>query len=307
MSKDDWPELSYEDAKETYKTVHLWTQIVGKIKLAKLPWINHSWHVTLLVTPLGLTTGDLADNGTHFQINFNFLQHRLQILTSKNQEKEFSLKSLSVASFYNQIRSALIDFGIEFEIHLIPNEIDDVIPFPLDNGHATYNPEHASNLHRALLKANEIFFKFRSEFIGKCSPVHFFWGGFDLAVSRFSGEKAPLHPGGVPNLPDWVAQEAYSHEVSSCGFWPGNDAFPYAAFYSYIYPEPANFMNSVIKPQSAFYHQDLREFLLPYQDVQQAPDPAQMVLDFLHSTYEAAATLSHWNRNKLENKYERLS
>lgn len=302
MKGENWPELSFEEAKETYETIHLWTQIAGKIKLAKLPWINHSWHITLLVTPSGLTTGNIPANEKHFQINFDFLQHRLQIVTSKNEEQTFDLKSFSVASFYNNTLSVLKDLGIECEINSMPNEIEGAIRFPLDNEHSTYDPRHAADLHKALLKSNEILTQFRSEFIGKSSPVHFFWGSFDLAVSRFSGKEAPLHPGGIPNLPDRVAQEAYSHEVSSCGFWPGSEAVPFAAFYSYIYPEPEGFMNSSVKPQNAYYHKELREFLLPYKEVQQAKNPSQTLMDFLHSTYEAAANLSKWERNKLERK-----
>lgn len=303
MKNENWPELTFEMAKETYETIHLWTQIAGKIKVAKLPWINHSWHTTLFVTPFGLTTGDIPAEGKHFQINFDFLHHRLQILTSKKEEQTFDLNSLSVASCYNNTLSVLTDLGIECKINPMPNEIEGAVPFHLDEKHSTYNPEHAAGLHKALLKVNEVFTQFRSGFIGKCSPVHFFWGGFDLAVSRFSGREAPLHPGGVPNLPDRVAQEAYSHEVSSCGFWPGNEAVPFAAFYSYIYPEPEGFMNSVVRPQNAYYHRELGEFLLPYKDVQQAENPSQTLLDFLHSTYEAAANLAKWDRDKLEKKF----
>lgn len=307
MKSESWPELSYEKAKETYETIHLWTQIAGKIKLVKLPWINHSWHVTLFVTPSGLTTGDIPANEKHFQIDFDFLQHRLQIITSKKEEHAFDLKSLSVASCYHKTLAVLKDLGIECKIDSMPNEIEGAIRFPLDHEHATYNPQHAADLHAALLKANEIFTHFRSAFSGKCSPVHLFWGGFDLAVSRFSGKEAPLHPGGVPNLPDRVAQEAYSHEVSSCGFWPGNEAVPFAAFYSYIYPEPEGFMNASVKPQNAYYHNGLREFLLPYEEVQHAKNPSQMVLDFLHSTYEAVVNLAKWDRNKLEKKHMQVT
>lgn len=300
MKKEVWPELSYAHAKETYETIHLWTQIVGKIKLSKLPWINHSWHVTLTVTPFGLTTGNLPANDQHFQINFNFLKHHLQIITSRNQEQLFDLQSLSVATFYNHILTALNKFGIDCKINPVPNEMENPTPFHLDNGHATYNPKHALDLHNALLLSNDVFTQFRAEFTGKCSPVHFFWGSFDLAVSRLSGEKAPLHPGGVPNLPDWVAQEAYSHEVSSSGFWTGNQAVPFATFYNYIYPEPAGFKNFDVKPEHAYYDDNLREFLLPYQHVQQSANPSKTLLDFLHSSYEAAAGLSHWDRNNLE-------
>ena len=211
-----------------------------------------------------------------------------------------AFRRLSVASCYHNILSVLQDVGIECKIHPVPNELVDPVPFHLDTAHATYNPQHAADLHKALLKANEIFTEFRSRFIGKCSPVHFFWGSFDLAVTRFSGRKAPLHPGGVPNLPDRVAQEAYSHEVSSCGFWPGNEAVPFAAFYNYIYPEPDGFMDASIKPGQAYYHKDLGEFILPYKDVQQAEDPSKTLLDFLQNTYDAAANLAKWERDKLE-------
>lgn len=300
MRKGSWAELSYEDAKETFATIHLWTQIAGKIKLARLPWINHSWHVTLFVTPFGLTTGDIPGDKKHFQINFDFIKHRLQIITSLNEERIFHLPSLSVASCYDYVTTALQELGIECEINPIPNEIENAIPFPQDHDHAVYESQYASALHTALLNANEILNQFRSEFIGKCSPVHFFWGGFDLAVSRFSGQFAPRHPGGIPNMPDWVAQEAYSHEVCSCGFWPGNEAAPFPAFYSYIYPEPENYRNAAIKPETAYYHDGLREFLLPYNDAVNTADPRQTTLDFLHSTYEAAADLAHWDRKKLE-------
>jgi hypothetical protein len=198
--------------------------------------------------------------------------------------------------------TTLKEFGIDCQINPIPNEIENPTPLYLDNAHATYYPQHATDFHLALLKAHEVFTQFRGEFIGKCSPVHFFWGSFDLAVSRFSGKEAPLHPGGVPNLPDWVAQEAYSHEVSSCGFWPGNEAVPFAAFYSYIYPEPENFKNSDIEPETAYYDENLREFLLPYKEVQQSNNPSQTLLNFLHSTYEAAANLSGWDKNSFEKK-----
>lgn len=302
MKNNNWPELYYDEARQTYETIHLWTQIAGKIKLAKLPWMNHSWHVTLFVTPFGLTTGDIPDHDKHFQINFDFLKHQLQIITSKKDEQVFNLESLSVASCYQQTLTALHEFGVNCKINPIPNEIENPVPLDVDNIHATYNPKHAAGLHQALLNANEVFTLFRSNFIGKCSPVHFFWGSFDLAVSRFSGKEAPLHPGGVPNLPDHVAQEAYSHEVSSCGFWPGNEAVPFAAIYSYIYPEPENFKSAAIKPGGAYYDEKLKEYLLPYSTVQQSDNPSKILLDFLQSTYEAGANLAHWDTKKLQKK-----
>ena len=299
----NWPELSYADAKDTYETLHLWTQIIGKIKLTKLPWINHSWHVTLAVTPTGLTTSHIMDGGKHFQIDFDFIHHQLQIATSTGEARNFALADMSVADFYEKVVTALDELEIQVKIHLIPNEIENPIPFNEDKTHKTYNSKHAADLHKALLNAQDVLTEFRSEFRGKCSPVHFFWGSFDLAVSRFSGRKAPKHSGGVPHLPDWVAQEAYSHEVSSCGFWPGNEAVPFAAFYCYIYPEPEGFSGSKIKPAEAYYHPQLREFILPYKAVQQASSPSLTLLEFLHSTYDAAADLAQWDRKALEQEF----
>jgi len=304
MKREIWPELNYEEGRETYQTIHLWTQIVGKVKLAKLPWINHSWHVTLLVTPFGLTTGDMPDDEKHFQINFDFKKHQLQIITSTDESRIFSLLNLSVAGFYEKIRTSLSELGIKAKINLIPSEIENGTPFNTDERHSTYIPEVATHLHSVLLNAHEIFTRFRAGFIGKCSPVHFFWGGFDLAVSRFSGRDAPPHPGGVPNFPDWVAREAYSHEVSSCGFWPGNDAMPFAAFYSYIYPEPDGYKTASVKPTGAYYNNDFGEFILPYEIVRQSANPSEVLFDFLNSTYIAAADSANWDRARLEKQFE---
>ena len=298
--KTTWPALSFTEAKETYETIHLWTQIIGKIRLVKMPWINHSWHVTLYVTSTGLTTSDIPDGEKHFQIDFDFIQHQLQIKTSAGEARSIDLKNLSVAGCYKKVLDTLQEVDIQAEIYPVPNELEDPIPFHEDKTHATYDLEKAAALHQALLRAHDVFTQFRAEFRGKCSPTHFFWGSFDLAVSRFSGRDAPKHPGGVPHLPDWVAQEAYSKEVCSCGFWPGNESLPFAAFYSYIYPEPDGFKDASVKPEQAYYHPELREFILPYDAVQQAEDPQGMLLDFLHSTYEAAANLAKWDREALE-------
>ena len=300
MKKENWPALSYQDAKGTYETIHLWTQIAGKVKIVQMPWINHSWHTTLLVSPRGLTTGDIPAEEKHFQINFDFIDHELQIVTSKGEINSFSLKDLSVAVCYNNVIDSLLEFGIEVKINTTPNEMVDPIPFYKDKIHKEYNPVHASKFHTVLLNVAEVFNEFRAEFIGKSSPVHFFWGSFDLAVSRFSGQEAPKHPGGIPNLPDWVAQEAYSHEVSSSGFWPGNEMLPFAAFYNYIYPEPKGFSTAAIKPDKAYYHKDMGEYILPYKDVQESEDPSKMLMEFLHSTYNTAADLAKWEREKLE-------
>ena len=299
MKKSHWPELSYPAAKETYHTIHLWTQIAGKIKLANRPWINHSWHVTLVVTPFGLTTGAIPGDEKHFQINFNFLKHQLQLCSSEQEEQVFELRTLTITTCYQHILNTLAKWGLAVEINPVPNEIEHAIPFSVEQAYR-YDPAAAASLHRALLHAQKVFFRFRAEFIGKCSPVHFFWGGFDLAVTRFSGRRAPAHPGGVPNLPDWVAREAYSHEVSSAGFWPGDDRLPFAAFYSYSYPEPEGFKKVAVKPESAFYHPELGEFILPYEAVRQADDPSKALMEFLHSTYAAAARLGNWNRQDLE-------
>lgn len=299
--KTTWPTLSFKEAQKTYETLHLWTQIAGKIRLIKTPWINHSWHVTLYVTPSGLTTSDMVDGEKHFQLDFDFIRHQLQLKTSAGETHSIDLKEgLSVAGCYQQLLDALQRVGIRADIYPVPNELEDPIRFDEDETHATYDPEHAAALHQALLRSHAVFNRFRAGFRGKSSPVHFFWGSFDLAVSRFSGRDAPKHPGGVPNLPDWVAQEAYSREVCSCGFWPGNEAFPHAAFYSYIYPEPEGFKDARIKPEQAYYHPELREFLLPYDAVQKAEDPEAMLMDFLQSTYEAAADLANWDRKALE-------
>lgn len=298
--KNGWPELSYTSSKDTLETLHLWSQILGKIKLKKQPWVNHSWHVTLFVTPTGLTTGGLSDAKQHFQLDLNLVLHKLSIKTSTGQKRSFALLNMPVAEFYRKVMQALSELGIKVDIYRVPNEIENAIPFDKDRTHQRYNPEQVTALHQVLLKAQEVMQQFRAEFRGKCSPVHFFWGSFDLAVSRFSGRTAPKHPGGVPNLPDWVAQEAYSHEVCSCGFWPGSEALPEAAFYSYIYPEPEGYRTAEIKPAAAYFHQELGEFILPYEAVRKADDPAAILLDFLHSTYNAAAKLANWDRQALE-------
>lgn len=298
--KTDWPELNYTALKATLETLHLWTQILGKLKLETQPWINHSWHVTLIVTPTGLTTGDLPDQNQHFQVDLNLVQHQLSIKTSTGQSRNLALGNMSVAEFYKKVMHALADLGIKVEIYKVPCELENPVPFDEDQIHKTYNPEQAAALHKAMLQAQKVMQQFRAEFRGKCSPVHFFWGSFDLAVSRFSGRTAPKHPGGVPGLPDWIAQEAYSHEVSSCGFWPGSEALPEAAFYSYIYPEPEGYRTAKIKPATAYFHQTLGEFILPYEAVRSAEDPEATLLEFLHSTYEAAASLAKWDKEALE-------
>jgi hypothetical protein len=295
-----WPELPLAAWKDTYATLHLWTQIVGKIRLAQTPWLNHSWHVVLYVTPRGLTTSPIPYGVRTFQLDFDFLDHKLRASVSDGGQKEIGLFPRSVADFYAEIMRSLAALGIEVRINELPNEIPDAIRFSEDHVHASYDREYAERHWRVLLQVNRVLHAFRTSFIGKCSPVHFFWGSFDLAVTRFSGRRAPLHPGGVPNLPNAVAQEAYSHEVSSAGFWPGSAGAEYPAFYSYAYPEPPGFSSAPVRPAQAFWSRDLSEYILPYDAVRTADDPEQALMDFLVSTYEAAANLGKWDRAALE-------
>jgi hypothetical protein len=295
-----WPELPTAAWRETYATLHLWTQIVGKIRLVRSPWLNHSWHVALYVTPRGLTTSPIPDGSRTFQIDFDFIDHVLRITTSDGRERQFALAGLSVASFYTTILATLAELGIQLVIDDMPNELPEPTPFPQDTAHASYDADAVRRFLQILVNSDRVFKQFRTGFIGKASPVHFFWGSFDLAVTRFSGRRAPAHPGGVPYLPDTVAREAYSHEVSSAGFWPGSGAVDYPAFYSYAYPEPAGFRTAKVKPVDASFNVDLGEFVLPYDAVRTAHDPDAALLDFLQSTYEAAAVAAKWDRDALE-------
>lgn len=300
-----WPALPYEGWKETQATLHLWTQIVGKIRLVQTPWVNHSWHVTLYVTSRGLTTSPIPYGPRRFQIDFDFCDHRLDITTGEGQSETLKLESKSVADFYTELFARLRALDLEIKIDTRPNEIPDAIRFEEDRAHATYDPDAACRFFGALAQADRVFKAFRSRFIGKSSPVHFFWGSFDLAVTRFSGRPAPPHPGGVPALPDWVAREAYSHEVISCGFWPGAEAVPHPVFYAYAYPEPEGFKAAPVTPAEAAYDNNLGEYLLPYDEVRQAADPDTYLLGFLQSTYEAAADRAGWDRAALERVWVR--
>jgi hypothetical protein len=300
MTQAAWPELAYAAWKQTYATLHLWTQIVGKIRLAQTPWLNHSWHVVLYVTARGLTTSSIPFGDRTFQLDFDFLDHVLRASTSDGGQKEVGLFPRSVADFYADLMRSLAELGIEVRINELPNEIPDAIRFSQDHLHDSYDRDYAERHWRVLLRVNRVLHAFRTSFIGKCSPVHFFWGSFDMAVTRFSGRGAPLHPGGVANLPDAVAQEAYSHEVSSAGFWPGGGVIEYPAFYSYAYPEPAGFPSAAARPEAAFYSEEMREFILPYDAVRAAESPDETLLQFLQSTYEAAASAGNWDRATLE-------
>ena len=304
MKNSTWPDLRFKDLKETLETVHLWTQIVGKVRLVKMPWLNHSWHVTLYVSPRGLTTGSIPYEKGLFQIDFDFISHRLTISTSENGQYQFGLYQRTVSSFYGELFEKLSTAEVEAVIYARPNELETAIPFEKDEVHFRYDPVQIHLFWQALVKIEAVFTRFRAQFNGKCSPVHFFWGAFDLAVTRFSGRKAPKHPGGAPNMPLEVMQEAYSHEVSSCGFWPGSGAFPHPVFYAYCYPTPESFKTQPIKPAAAFYSTEMGEFMLRYEDVRNAADPEAFLTTFLQSTYEAAANTGNWDRAALECDYE---
>jgi uncharacterized protein DUF5996 len=295
-----WPSLPLDEWKATYATLHMWTQIVGKIRLAQSPWVNHSWHVTLYVTSRGLTTGPVPYANRAFNIDFDFVEHVLIVQSSDGRSNRVALQAQSVAAFYARLMEAMAMLDLRVAIYRMPNEVPDPIAFDKDETHREYDPEYANRFWRILVQVDRVFRIFRAPFTGKCSPVHFFWGGPDLAVTRFSGRPAPRHPGGIPNLPDWVTQEAYCEEVSSCGFWPGGGPIPYAAFYSYAYPEPSNFAAAPVQPAGAFYSNDLHEFILPYDIVRESDSPDDTLLQFLQTTYAAAANLAGWDRASLE-------
>ena len=295
-----WPAIPFGDWKETLYTVQLWVQIVGKIRLKKMPWTNHSWHAALYVSASGLTTGSIPYNKGIFQIDFDFRRHQLLITASTGEEQQMDLYPRTVADFYNELFNKLGQMEIQASIYAVPNEIEPAIPFAADETHKAYDKERMHAFWQALVSVHNVLTRFRARFIGKCSPVHFFWGAFDLTVSRFSGKEAPKHQGGVPNIPLRVMQESYSHEVSSCGFWPGSEQFPMPAFYAYIYPTPPAFGEQQVAPEEAFYSKEMGEFFLPYDVVRQAENPEEKLLQFLQSTYEAAAGTAHWERDKLE-------
>jgi hypothetical protein len=298
--EDVWPDIPLESWSDTAATLHMWLQIVGKIRLAKSPWVNHSWNATLYLTACGLTTSPIPYGSRTFEIEFDLVAHHLRIRSSDGSAAGFALEPRTVAAFYARLMEELNTLDIAVSIHMKPNEVADPIRFDRDETHSAYDPAAANRFWRALVQCDRVFKEFRVRFIGKCSPVHLFWGAPDLAVTRFSGRPAPRHPGGVTNLPDWVAIEAYSHEVSSCGFWPGGGATTYPAFYSYAYPEPPRYAEAPIRPADAFYSSELREFILPYDAVRQSPTPDETLMDFLQTTYEAAANLAGWNRGVLE-------
>jgi hypothetical protein len=295
-----WPSLAYEAWQDTCATLHLWTQIVGKVRLAFTPWLNHSWHVPFYVNERGVTTSPIPLETRSFALQFDFIDHVLDIEVSDGSRRRIGLAPMAVADFYAKVVAALRELGIAAQIGALPCEIPGAIPFGEDRTHAAYDADHARRFWHALVAVDRVLKRFRTGFIGKCSPVHFFWGSFDLAVTRFSGRRAPPHPGGAPGLSDAVMREAYSHEVSSAGFWPGGGAINYAAFYSYAYPMHEGFKTSAVRPEAAYFNDALGEFLLPYDAVRAAGDPEAALLDFLQSTYEAAANAGNWDREALE-------
>ena len=298
MSAPVWPRLTLSEWEDTRDTLHLWTQIVGKVRLALEPMINHWWQTTLYVSARGLTTSLMHADGRGLEIEFDFVDHVLHVRTSDGQTREITLEPRSVASFYNATMAALDDVGMRVAIRPWPSEVPVAVPFPDDHEHRSYDAAAARRFWLTLLQAQRVMQRFRARFIGKASPVHFFWGGADLATTRFSGRTAPLHPGGVPNCPDWVQQLAYSHEVHSCGFWPDGSAE--GSFYAYAYPQPDGFADWPVEPDAAFYEGAMGEFLLPYEAVRNADDPDAELLAFFQSTYEAAAELGAWDRATLE-------
>ena len=295
-----WPALPYADWTSTREALHLWTQIVGKVRLAQTPWLNHSWHVALYVTPRGLTTSSIPHGQRSFDMAFDFVRQALVIRATPEGERIVPLKSRSTADFLGEVMDALGALGLPVTINGRPNEIADALPFADDHALRIYDPEAANRFWLALVQIDRVFRRFRTAFLGKASPVHFFWGSFDLAVTRFSGRTAPPHPGGVPALPDAVAREAYSHEVSSAGFWPGGGGgIDYPAFYSYAYPAPPGFAGADL-PGGGFFSETLGEYVLPYEAVRTASDPDALLTDFLERTYARAADLAGWDRAALE-------
>lgn len=310
-SRNDWPELPVlADWQDTCTTLHMWTQVVGKIRLVTSPWINHSWGSTLYVTARGLTTspmpyGPISHGNKTFSIDLDFVEHELRIVTSAGELREFALQAMSVAEFYRKVMDALRELGIDVTIFTQPVEVMEAIRFEDDEQHASYDADIVNRYFRALLQVDRVLKVFRAKFIGKVSPVHFFWGAFDLAVTRFSGRTAPLHPGGAPNCADWVMHEAYSHELASAGFWPGTGLESgEASFYAYAYPEPKGYRDRRIEPSAAYYSESLGEFVLPYAAVQTAADPDRTLLAFLQGTYESAADLATWDRAALERTHQ---
>ena len=295
-----WPALPLNAWSDTAATLHMWLQIVGKFRLSCSPWTNHSWHTTFYVTSRGLTTSPVPYGLLEFEILLDFIDHVLTIQVSDGRNARVPLEAQSVAAFYKRLMGEMKALGLDVHIYAVPNEVPEAIPFEKNESLRSYDREYVNRFWRVLAQSDRVFKLFRARFIGKCSPVHLFWGAMDLAVTRFSGRRAPQHPGGIPNLPDRVTREAYSHEVSSCGFWAGGGAVDYPAYYAYAYPEPQGYADRKVDPPQAFYSKDFHEFILPYDVVREASDPDATLLAFLQSTHAAAADLAHWDRAALE-------
>lgn len=296
LISEDWPSIPYADWQPTATALHLYLQIVGKYRLARSPWVNHSWHATLYVTPRGLTTSLIPDGDGGIDVSFDFTDNVLRGTCGNGRVQAFGLQPMSVADFHRRFTGMIAELGGDTTFHGRPNELPDPVPFADDEAARPWDSDAVARFHRALVSVNHVLQHFRTAFRGKVSPVHLFWGSFDLAVTRFSGRPAPVHPGGIPFLPDSVTQEAYSHEVSSAGFWPGGGPIDEAAFYAYAYPAPDGFSDAAVRPKAAYFDNDFGEFVLPYRAVRDAADPAATLLEFLESTYDAAAALGDWDR-----------
>ena len=295
-----WPSLPLSEWQDTQATLHRWIQIVGKTRMALTPAVNHSWHCTLYLTSRGLTTSPMPGGSGTVEVELDFIDHHLLIRSSNGATRRMALAPRSVADFYVEYMGLLAELGVRPKFWARPNELQDTLPFAEDEEHRSYDPDFANRCWQIVSQTDRVLQEFRSRFIGKCSPVHFFWGAFDLACTRFNGETAPQHPGGVPNLPDTVVREAYSHQCISAGWWPGGGPVSEPAFYSYTYPEPAGFADARVRPAEAYYQRDLKEFVLPYDAVRAAGHPDDVLLEFFQSTYEAGASLGGWNRSALE-------
>jgi len=302
ISRADWPQLELSDWIDTRDAIHLWLQIAGKVRLRLAPLVNHYWHSTFYLTARGVTTSPIPYQGRSFTIDFDFVDHRLVIARADGSTGGFPLRAQSVAEFYDRFMSELGRLGIVIRIYARPNELPVAVPFPHDDTPRPYDADAVHRFWLVLSQTDRVLKQFRTQFIGKCSPIHLFWGGMDLAVTRFSGRTAPPHPGGIPNLPDYVTRESYSHEVSSCGFWSGTAPIDYPAFYAYAYPQPSGFAEARVRADGAFYSTDFGEFILPYDRVRQSDSPDDTLLSFLESTYVAAADLAHWDRAQLERR-----
>lgn len=290
-----WPALPLAEWEDTRATLHLWSQIVGKVRLALAPMVNHWWQVPLYVSARGLTTSAMPSAAGAVELTFDFQKHVLRIETSGGASRTIALRPRTVADFHQEVLAALRDLGVPVSISRFPSEIEHAIPFAEDQTHASYDGDSARLFWRVLIEVDRVLHEFRGRFIGKCSPVHFWWGSFDIAVTRFSGRGAPPHPGGIPNLPDWVTREAYSHECMSVGWWPGGGAVTEPAFYAYAYPEPAGCPTATISPAAAYYHGEMREWILPYEAVRTAADPDAELLSFFQSAYDTVARLGNWD------------